>query len=263
MVFYVYMLFNTVNGKIYIGKATDPKFRLADHLRVVRGGPEKYPKKYHLIHKAISKYGFNNFDFRICQSFDKEDGALLAEKYWISFYKTNVAKYGNEFGYNLADGGLGSSGHKPSAESIAKRIPKVSGSNNWLFGKHISDEAKAKSRASQLGSKSHNFGKRPSAHTRKLISDSLRGRIVSEETRAKISLAQRGELNHAFGKERSEETKKKLAINNRSTSLDEDKVKQIRRLYADGVSQKEIAPLFNIKPNTVSNIVNYKTWKFC
>lgn len=50
--------------------------------------------------------------------------------------------------------------------------------------------------------------------------------------------------------------------NRRNVKLTEVMVHQIRDLYARGVfNQTQLAKRFNVKPNTVSLIINHKRWK--
>ena len=65
------------------------------------------------------------------------------------------------------------------------------GENNGMFGKHLSEETKAKIRASKIG------------------------KHLSEETRRKISQAQKGKPSHNKGKHLSEETRKKISEANK------------------------------------------------
>lgn len=46
-----------------------------------------------------------------------------------------------------------------------------------------------------------------------------------------------------------------------NTKLTTKKVKRIRKLYKQGMMQKRISKLFDTKQDTVSDIVNFKTWK--
>jgi hypothetical protein len=46
-----------------------------------------------------------------------------------------------------------------------------------------------------------------------------------------------------------------------SAKLTEDDVKHIRRLWENGMQQKEIAPMFGVSPVRISLIVNRKSWK--
>lgn len=88
------------------------------------------------------------------------------------------------------------------------------------------------------------------------------GHHHSKETKLKMKFAQLGQNNHNYGKLFSTETKSKISLNNHFASLNSDQVKLIRVLYLNGMSQKDIALQFNVKPNTISRIVKFKTWKY-
>lgn len=136
------MIFNLKNGKIYIGKSNS-KGRWKTHLNTARSGPKVYKASYSLIHKAIRKYGEDNFEFRIIQYINDADAAA-AERYWISFYKTNVGKFGNEFGYNLTEGGEGWLGQRHTEETKLKL-------RELHLGLKASEETKMRMRISHDG----------------------------------------------------------------------------------------------------------------
>ena len=48
----------------------------------------------------------------------------------------------------------------------------------------------------------------------------------------------------------------------RTTILDVDRVREIRRLYAEGIRQVDLASRFGIDQTTTSQIVRRKTWKY-
>src|SRR5216684_3806056 len=106
--FYVYMILNLINGKMYIGRTTRLLTdRWEEHIQVAYRSKEAstYKAQHKLIHRAIKKYGVHNFEFRIIQELSSFEGMCEAEKYWVAFYKTNACRYDKEFGYNLTDGG--------------------------------------------------------------------------------------------------------------------------------------------------------------
>jgi|SRR5208282_1073649 len=108
----VYLIHNILNNKIYVGKAVDIGRRWKEHVSMASNpNAHKYP-----IHRAIKKYGKNNFVFSILQIFDDEMIALEAEKYWIQYYASN----NKNFGYNITEGGEGISGYHHSPESREK-----------------------------------------------------------------------------------------------------------------------------------------------
>src|SRR5208282_461224 len=149
--FYVYKIVNKINGKIYIGKTVNVEERWLMHIYHAQS------KCLYPLQKAIKKYGKDNFEISILENFESEDIALDREKFWITEFKTNVSKYGNEFGYNLTDGGDGISGYVHT------------------------EETKSKISASLMGIK-RNFTEE---HGQK-ISKALKGRKISEDIRIKL-----------------------------------------------------------------------------
>lgn len=111
---YIYCLQNFLNKKIYIGKTNNPELRLKKHLTIVKNGKTIGRKTFNLIHKAIVKYGIDNFTYQVIEKFEDEQECLEAEKFWIEFLRTDVNKFGSDYGYNLTAGGDGTSGnHNP------------------------------------------------------------------------------------------------------------------------------------------------------
>lgn len=126
--FYIYTIFNLVNGKIYIGQ-TQNLNRWKEHLYIA--GKPAYAK-HKLIHKAIAKYGKDNFTFTIIQYLESKEESLDCEKYWIDFYQSNICKYPNGLGYNLTDGGESAAGFKWTQASKNKLslMLRLTGKNN-------------------------------------------------------------------------------------------------------------------------------------
>lgn len=152
--FFVYKITNKINNKVYIGKSKDPLKRFRIHLKIAKGGKEKYPRKFQAIHAAIVKYGIYNFYFEIIKELETESESFDFEMKTILELKEN--KIPN---YNLSDGGEGNSGwhHTDEAKkkmSIARRGKKFttehklalsmaqSGELHSQYGKHQSIEWK-------------------------------------------------------------------------------------------------------------------------
>lgn len=114
--FCVYLITNLVNGKVYVGKSSDPQGRWGDHRKVALGGKEKYPTEFFAVHAAIHKYGLDNFTFEIIDQFDNEEESYRAETQWILLLCSNHKNYG----YNCNLGGEG--GISPSTETMRKLI---------------------------------------------------------------------------------------------------------------------------------------------
>jgi group I intron endonuclease len=108
--FYIYVIQNKIDLKIYVGQTNDPKIRWNRHKSMSKGKSKQY------IHNAIRFHGIENFLFQTIEEFESEMDINEAEEFWIGFFQSR----NREFGYNLTDGGYGSRGLKHSESSIKK-----------------------------------------------------------------------------------------------------------------------------------------------
>ena len=165
----IYKITNKINGKIYIGQTTRSlKQRWKDHRCEA-----KDCKRGRAIHRAIHKYGVENFTIEQIDCAITQEELNEKERYWIKYYESNTSK-----GYNLTDGGdcfkmtesvklklsefaktrVGDkNSHYGVPMSLENRL-KISavnklrtGEKNSFYGKHHTEESKQKMR-----------GKRPS-----------------------------------------------------------------------------------------------------
>lgn len=94
----IYKIENLINGKVYIGQSIDIQYRFRNHKS------ESFNPKSNAyntaIHRAIRKYGVDNFSFEVIEECD-QDKLREREIYWIDYY----GSFGN--GYNLTSGGEG------------------------------------------------------------------------------------------------------------------------------------------------------------
>lgn len=91
----IYKIENQINGKIYIGQSVNIEERFKRH---------KSLKDNLVVHKALQKYGVDNFSFSIvelCEIVELDE----KEKYWIHYYNSLIPK-----GYNMVDGGSNGAG---------------------------------------------------------------------------------------------------------------------------------------------------------
>lgn len=103
-IYSIYRITNLVNGKVYIGQTSrDPELRFEEHIKQSRS---KYSKHTHLIHKAIAKYGEENFKFDVIFVAFTHQDICDAEKYFIKEYDCCTID-GNDKGYNYTRGGEG------------------------------------------------------------------------------------------------------------------------------------------------------------
>src|SRR5580700_8383268 len=119
---YLYCIENRINGKLYIGITADLADRWKHHLMVARGGPETQSSSYSYIHKAINKYGEENFTFIPCSFFKSTPEAKQAERFWIAELK----EYGIGL-YNLTEGGDGICGYTYTEEELQAMSDRMKG----------------------------------------------------------------------------------------------------------------------------------------
>lgn len=93
----IYKITNLVNGKVYIGKTINkPRNRFLAHLKEARNGSQYY------LHRAIRKYGKDNFKFEVIDDSAKTIEELdKLEVYYIQLYRSTESEYG----YNMHLGG--------------------------------------------------------------------------------------------------------------------------------------------------------------
>ena len=89
---YIYKITNTVTGKIYVGK------RQKSYFDKYYWGSGTY------IKNSIAKYGIENFSREIIEWCTTVNELLAKEQFWIS----ELDAKNPAIGYNLADGGIGS-----------------------------------------------------------------------------------------------------------------------------------------------------------
>lgn len=117
------------------------------------------------------------------------------------------------------------------------------GDEGYNLGKHLSDETKRK-----IGEKNriNGLGRKASDETKEKMSKSHTGMKytqMSEEGRKNIQQVQQ---------KYCEKHPKKLCVDN---------VIEIRKLHRNGLNYSEIARKYNVTPQCINDICNYKRWK--
>lgn len=93
----IYKATNKINGKEYVGQTNNTLGeRKKQHIQSALNS-RKEPTNY--FHKAIKKYGKDNFKWEILEDNILSENLNEREKYWIKYYDT----FNN--GYNLTEGG--------------------------------------------------------------------------------------------------------------------------------------------------------------
>jgi group I intron endonuclease len=217
---YIYKITNLLNQKVYIGQTTKPKGRWSSHRSEAKKDKSKLP-----IHKAIRKYGTDNFLFELIASCQTQENTDYSESQIIIQYDSR----NNEKGYNLKPGGNVTTGwhHSPETKikiSLATTGPRphTAGENNPFYGKQHSLETIEKISQANTGKKRTEEQKQKmsiesssrtySEETCQKHRDYQTGRKYSDDARAKMSAAKKGKPSTAFlGKQHSEETKAKIS----------------------------------------------------
>jgi len=198
----VYQVKNKTNGMSYIGKTINTlNYRKRKHQEEASRDSGYY------FHRALKKYGFNNFKWEILFNSDVDSILREKEQYFIELLKTIRPR-----GYNLTVGGDGIIGYKFS-EEVRKKLSIM------RKGKKVPQEIRAKISATKKGvpNKGHK-GHPRSEETRVKISKALKGKThkgnknyrPTEGTKRKISKALKGHKGN-IGYCPSEETRKKLS----------------------------------------------------
>lgn len=125
----IYKTTNKINNKSYIGQTIKSlNERISTHLYYVNDGSN------YLFHKAIRKYGKENFIWEIICECNSKKELNEKEKFYIKFYNTKTPK-----GYNLTDGGEGMVGWHHTEKTKRIMSENNSGENNPMFGKKRPD----------------------------------------------------------------------------------------------------------------------------
>lgn len=94
----IYKYQNLINGKIYIGQSKDIARRKKDHVTRAFNNFSTNSEYDSPLHRAMRKYGLENFSFEVIEECSKED-LDSRERYWIKEFDS----YYN--GYNQTSGG--------------------------------------------------------------------------------------------------------------------------------------------------------------
>lgn len=163
----IYKATNLINGKIYIGKTGRTlKKRIKEHLYEASSNRCCY-----LLHKAIRKYGSENFKWEIIDRCLFEESLNELEKYYIK--KFNSLKPN---GYNIYEGGEG-----------------------ITLGTKMSTETRQKMSASRMGEKNPQYGMRKELSTNY-------GNKHTDEYKEHMSKRCSGSGNPFYGRKHKEET---------------------------------------------------------
>lgn len=181
----VYCHTNKVNGKKYFGITS---LTLNDRWRDGRGY-----RKSRVFWRAIQKYTWDGFEHEVIYDNLTEKEAKDKEIELIALYKTNCNRYHNpSYGYNLTDGGDGTTGFKPWNYGIPLSDKQKEQVRQAHLGKPLSAEHRKKLSDAKKGKPPNNAGKPMREDSKKKLSEALSGHPVSDELKNKLSKLKKG-----------------------------------------------------------------------
>lgn len=201
----IYLLTNTVNGKIYVGQTWLPL-----HIRMGKEG-SNYKNSLYLF-SALQKHGADKFQYEVLAQCRDQESADYLEEHFINRYDSRNP----QIGYNLKEGGsagkhsdetrkkisetLKAQAATWTPEELAKRAAPIAG---WWTGKergpHSEDwkeENSVRTKEWHANNEHPMLGKHHTEESLRKISEASKGHSVSEEHRKAISKA------HKMGLER-------------------------------------------------------------
>jgi group I intron endonuclease len=224
----VYKITCLENGKIYIGSTVNFDKRRKEHWRLLKGN--YHTNKY--LQRAWNKYGAKQFKIELIEELNDQELLLSREQYWINI--TNCAT--GKIGFNLTPTAGGTYGYKYTAEQKAN-------CGKWIRNEELRDKLRT-----------CHLGLRASASTKK-----------------KMSIQRSGNKNAMYGKQHTEESRLKMSetrirkgvgrgINHNKAKLTDDNIREIRKLFKEGLTATEIAKKYNVSKSTTARINKGLLW---
>lgn len=239
----IYIIRNTVNGKVYIGQSRRISNREYCHFHALEKGTH-YNKH---LQRSYNTYGRDAFVFEVIEWCDVSE-LDEREKYYIQKYDSmNINKgYNNEGGGNVG-------------KEVSERVREAKrGANNPMYGKSPSEESREKMRISSRG---HNT-KLTEEQVYQLKEDLVNG-IPQKEVAEKygLTVAAVGKIQMCKNWQYVHSD-----INNDLIFFHEDeriyKHRMIRALEATGISRSEIARRVGVDIGTVLRVLNTRSQYF-
>lgn len=234
----VYLIRNTVNGKVYVGSSVNIAARWGGHRNQLRKG--KHTSRH--LQAAWNNYGEENFSFvkrRVCSVED----LLRVEQDYIELYCSSDS----DCGYNICK----RAGRPPDLTGMAKSDETKKRMSEYHRNRPVDHQRKIDE--ANTGEKNGMFGRK---HSPEMIEHYRRmstGKKHTPETRARMSSNQVGDKNHSFCRKVSE--KERLMKSAISARFSAEQVSEMRAMRASGSTWKAIAVRFNSSTSGVARVV--------
>lgn len=245
---YLYLITNGKNGKVYVGRTIDPAGRWSNHKSQ---SLSQHPVQY--IHRAMKKYGRDQFHFTVIAQCRMQDDANALEQELIMQYDSR----NKSLGYNLTPGGK-----------------VVSGPDHPQYGVPLSEERKQFLRDLYANPKNHpQYGIAKSAEVKQKISQAVKDAHIIPWNKGTHGMCQSNSgsfqpehIPHNLGIPNSIETRAKIAarhkgrkhspewIANRVKALKKLTGEQLAQIQQDNRSSRLIAIEYGITHTTVLRI---------
>lgn len=224
----VYKITNKINNKVYIGiTSKDLQTRWYWHCNSAQSHNDNY-----IFHKAIRKYGKDNFILEVLEDNLTREESKEREIYYIKLYDCCLT----DKGYNMTPGG----DLYPNMKGENSPISKITEEQFWQIVDLLQ-------------------------HTILSYNDIIAklNLNVVDRTIGEINSGDnwhRDELTYPLRQGRSIG---KVGAKNGMSKLTENQVRDIIKLLKEqNLSQREIAEKYNVHLNTINNISRKKTWAY-
>ena len=220
----IYTYINKINNKRYIGQTINPQQRKNAHKSdAFNSNSSDYNS---ILHQAFRKYGYENFTYEVLAQTDDIDALNLLEIFFIDKFNCQIPN-----GYNIEQGGKNSIKPPMTKENKMERI--------WDQAK-LTEEEVIELRIAYKNNES----------PKKIY-----------EMKYKDRLHYQSFMNIWTGK-RYGLIMPEIFEEKRHTKLTEEIVKQIREDRKNtGMSYEKLANKYNISKATISDVINFRTWK--
>jgi len=264
--FAIYKITNLIDGKVYIGATTysDPYQRWKKHLTIAKY-PETHKRSYSYLHKAIHKYGAQNFKFEVVCELPSRIDMFNKECELIKNY--NSAYY--EYGYNLSLGGEGNPGCIHTEEGkkiIGEACRKRSLGNKYFEGQTHTEEykeymSKLITDMCKNGIIKRKSGIQLSEIIQEQIVNDYNSGFVFKELQKKYNVGKSllGRIMKKFGikTDKTRKTKEgKQNIKDGSLKINDELAAEIHNMYMTGnYTQIQLTKIYNVSKGSIHRII--------
>lgn len=195
----IYEIVNKLTGVRYIGQAQRFKLRWHQHRRALQNGSHRNKHLLNSYKKWVEILGHDDFiHFGIVEVMDDstKEERNVREEWWINAAcEQRIALYNKRLEPTKQESKVISHNPENTKSKLSvmrtgsgngmfgkipwnkgKKLPEYSGDNHGMFGKHHTDEARAKMSVGHKGKSTWNKGKLASEETKQKMSEAAKGR---------------------------------------------------------------------------------------